>query len=384
MKVTQIAIGRFHHFHLARQLEKHELLDKIYTGYPRFKLKDEEGIAPGKIKTFPWLQAPFMKRGLVGLDKIKWLNEEWIWSIVQTFDNFVSMNIKEPGILFALSCNGLKSGAKMQSIGGKYICDRGSSHISYQNEILADEYSHWGLQFKGIDQRIIDKEKKEYAQANYITVPSEFVKLSFIEKGVDPKKIIKIPYGARLDRFYKQGEAPKDKFRVLWVGGINIRKGFLYALEAFQKIKHPQKKFVVIGAIEPQIKNILAQYNLNQVEFKGQIPNIQLLHYYSTSHAFILPSLEEGLAMVQGEALACGCPVIASSNTGAADLFTDEQEGFIVPIRSVDALTEKLQLLADQPALQKSMSAKALIRTQQLNGWDTYGQQMVTFLNNII
>ena len=44
MKIIQITIGRFHHFHLARQMEKHNLLEKIYTGYPKFKLKDETGI----------------------------------------------------------------------------------------------------------------------------------------------------------------------------------------------------------------------------------------------------------------------------------------------------------------------------------------------------
>ena len=43
MNVSQISIARFHHFHLARQLEKHGLLEALYTGYPRFKLSDEPG-----------------------------------------------------------------------------------------------------------------------------------------------------------------------------------------------------------------------------------------------------------------------------------------------------------------------------------------------------
>ena len=76
MNVTQISIGRFHHFHLARQLEKHNLLEAIYTGYPRFKLKDEAGIPPEKIKTFPWFQVPYLMLGRVGLDKWHWLNSE--------------------------------------------------------------------------------------------------------------------------------------------------------------------------------------------------------------------------------------------------------------------------------------------------------------------
>ena len=69
MKVTQITPGRFHHFHLARQLQKYDLLDSLYTGYPKFKLKDEQGIPQEKIKTFPWIQTPYMKRSLLGLNK---------------------------------------------------------------------------------------------------------------------------------------------------------------------------------------------------------------------------------------------------------------------------------------------------------------------------
>ena len=55
MEVIQATIGRFHHFHLARQLEKSGLLGKIYTGYPKFKLKDEQGIPAKKIVSFPWI-----------------------------------------------------------------------------------------------------------------------------------------------------------------------------------------------------------------------------------------------------------------------------------------------------------------------------------------
>ena len=56
MKVTQISIGRFHHFHLARQLEIHGLLENIWTGYPKYKLKDELGIPQQKICSFAHLR----------------------------------------------------------------------------------------------------------------------------------------------------------------------------------------------------------------------------------------------------------------------------------------------------------------------------------------
>ncbi len=82
--------------------------------------------------------------------------------------------------------------------------------------------------------------------------------------------------------------------------------------------------------------------------------------------------------------LACGCPVIASTNTGGEDLFTDGAEGFIVPIRSPDAIAQRLQQLADDPALQVTMRAAALRRVQALGGWDQYGQNILTVVEDLV
>jgi starch synthase len=73
--------------------------------------------------------------------------------------------------------------------------------------------------------------------------------------------------------------------------------------------------------------------------------------------------------------MACGCPVIASTNTGGDDLYTDGVEGFIVPIRDAGAITERMQMLADDPELQRTMREAALRRVHSLGGWTTYGDR---------
>jgi glycosyltransferase involved in cell wall biosynthesis len=103
----------------------------------------------------------------------------------------------------------------------------------------------------------------------------------------------------------------------------------------------------------------------------------------SRSHVFVLPSIEEGLALVQAQAMACGCPVIASTNTGAADLFESGLEGFEVPIRCSDAIAEKLQTLADQPGQRDYMRQKALERVKALGGWKSYGDNYMSFLTQL-
>lgn len=88
--------------------------------------------------------------------------------------------------------------------------------------------------------------------------------------------------------------------------------------------------------------------------------------------------------MVMAEAMACGCPVIATTNTGGPDLFQDGLEGFIVPIRDASAIAERMQWLADDPARQQQMSAAGLERIKYLGGWDTYGDAMLNLFTELV
>jgi len=386
MKATQISIGRFHHFHLARQLEKHGLLAALYTGYPRFKLSDEPSIPPSKVKTFPWLQAPYMARGKVGLDRWPWLNREWAWHAHQTLDRYVASKIQDPTILIALSGSGLHAGRKAQAVGGIYICDRGSSHIRTQNQLLTDEYGRYGAQWCAIDARSIAKEESEYEQADWISIPSQFCYASFVEMGVPAAKLLKIPYGSRLERFYPEAcsNSIPEEFRILFVGAAGPRKGFIDLLQAFERFRHPSKRLLLIGSLASEAQKLLAASDQSRITFLGSVDNASLRQYYSQASVFVLPSIEEGLAMVTGEAMACGCPVIASTNTGASELITDGIEGFIVPIRSPDVIADRLQQLADQPELRERMGQAALARVQALGGWDAYGDAWAKHIQSAV
>ncbi len=132
------------------------------------------------------------------------------------------------------------------------------------------------------------------------------------------------------------------------------------------------------------MKTVLDRLPQQSVELLGALPQEQLAHLMSTSHVMVLPSIEEGLALVQGQALACGCPVLCSTNTGGEDLFTSGVEGFVVPVRDVEALTDRMQRLADDPALQSQMSEAALHRVRLLGGWDDYGDRWEFLLKHLV
>jgi glycosyltransferase involved in cell wall biosynthesis len=75
--------------------------------------------------------------------------------------------------------------------------------------------------------------------------------------------------------------------------------------------------------------------------------------------------------------------VLASTNTGGEDLFSDGVEGFIVPVRDVEALRERMQRLADDPALQQRMSEAALARVRSIGGWNEYGDRWMSLLQEL-
>jgi glycosyltransferase involved in cell wall biosynthesis len=116
----------------------------------------------------------------------------------------------------------------------------------------------------------------------------------------------------------------------------------------------------------------------------GPVPQSELKTLMSRSHVMALPSVEEGLAMVQAQAMACGCPVIATTNTGAEEIITDGAEGFIVPIRDVDALAGRLQYMADHPDERAAMGQKALAKVQGFGGWRAYGDRAMAIYEEAV
>ncbi|MCL1926184.1 MAG: glycosyltransferase family 4 protein [Syntrophorhabdaceae bacterium] len=379
VRVTVVCSARFHHFDLARQLSKRDMLVKFFAGYPGWKLRGED-LPSEKVVTFPWFTTPYMALSRWGMLKEP-LQRELAWAAHEALDTYVSRRLPECDVLFVLSGSGLRSFRVASRLGIRTVCDRGSSHIRYQEAILKEEFSQWGERFPGIDPRFIAKEEAEYEAADIITVPSEFARNSFVEMGVSPLKLRKAPYGVDLRCFEKTCDPEKGGFDVLFVGQVSFQKGVPYLLKAFEGLRHSRKCLRIVGPMQPEMERYLKRYPpAGKVEILGAMPQKELKNVMSRSHVMVLPSVEEGLALVQAQAMACGCPVIGTTNTGASDLFTDGVEGFIVRPRDPCAITERLQLMADDPEQRNRISENALKRVAGMGGWDDYGARISEIL----
>lgn len=378
MKVALSTIGKFHTFDLARELHARGALSVILSGYPRFKLRDES-LPQELIRTFPLVHGAYMAFPWRGRISRYWLGQ-WEYLDAWSFGVFAARNLPECDVYVGLSASSLRAGKKAKSRGARYVCDRGSSHIRVQDQIEREEHERWGLPYAGIDPRIVDAEEAEYAEADCVTVPSHFAYRSFLSQGIAPEKLRHLPYGVDLSRFEPAGVPPRGEFNILFVGAMSLRKGIQYLAQAFHQIHHPAKTLSFVGGPSLELIELLRQRNLwpENARVFGHVPQSQLKNMMSRSHVMVLPSVEEGLALVQAQAMACACPVIGTHHTGAEDLFNDGQEGYIVPIRDANALAERLQYLADHPDQRADMGQRALAKVQSFGGWQRYGEKAMS------
>ena len=379
MKVIVSVGGRFHAFNLAQQLEKRGFLQKLITSYPKFETV-KYGIPKNKIKSIlikevidrGWRKAPVFLKNL-------W-NPQYLMH--EIFDRLASRGVKEGDLFVGLSSFASYSFLEAKKRGMVTVVDRGSSHMLYQQKILKEEYEAHGLKAQLAHPKIVEKELTEYREADYIAIPSLFVKRTFLANGVSEKKLIHVPYGVELKDFY---QIPKtdDTFRVVFVGGMTLRKGVHYLLKAFSELNLPNSELLLVGSLTDEIKPFFKKYE-GSFNWIGPKPQKELYKYYSQGSVFAMMSIEEGLAMVQAQAMACGLPMICTTNTGGEDLIREGVDGFVIPIRDTESLKKKLVFLYENPDIRKQMGESAKVRVSSGFTWDDYGDKMIKAYEKIL
>ena len=369
----RIAVGtttRFHMLDLARELRRLGEAVSLFTALPSTRVDRE---LRDCAHTRPWRLLAWRSAGRLPVlrDKNFWENGtfrdlgRWFGRMVQRADF---------DVVDCLDGIGLEAGRSVQRRGGVWILNRGSIHILTQKEIALAEYGRWKLAAPKtyFDPWMVERGLAEYDEADAIVVPSRFARRTFVERGVDPESVHVCPYGVDLSMFRPEPRVD-CKFRVLFVGAMSVRKGLPYLFEALGPlIRSGAVELWLVGAT-PEGASILDR-NADLFTYHGVQPRSRLSWFFSQATVLILPSLEEGLALVQAQALACGTPVISTANAGAEDLFTDGVEGFIIPPRDPAAIRDRVERLLDDPALLTRMKSAALERVRSLGGWARYGQ----------
>ena len=381
MRVTYNSPNRSHHYRYAAALARAGCLHMFVCGFSRFSpraaLPETECrmIRADQIQNIYLASLKFRLPSSIS-DELAYLSKLWI-------DRRSTAPARASDLFLFYSGSGLHTCRQLQDSRTIRVAEAVNGHVLVQERIMREEHRLLGLPFRGFHRREVARRVREYELADAILCPSHFVKDSFVSEGWEPGRVHVVPFGIPLPESTDARPPASETFRVLYVGQLSPRKGLRYLIEAFTKIRHPRKELVIVGPrSEPSgLEGITIP---DGVRFTGVLKGAELAQAYREASVFVLPTIEEGLALVLGEALTHGTPVIATINSGGADLFEDAQEGFLTPIRDPEAIARRLQQLADDPALRERMSQAAVARMKTLGGWDRTDRLLIAALEEMV
>jgi glycosyltransferase involved in cell wall biosynthesis len=224
------------------------------------------------------------------------------------------------------------------------VLDNPNGHIRNYAQICERESRRWcGNKFHGHPSpAMVERVEEEYELADRIRVYSEWGKASMIRFGVPESKIHILRQTVNLDRFHPAAAQPlaAGPLRVCYVGSLDLRKGFIYMLKAIRAIGAKRVQLRIVGATgDRDCAKLLA---CESAGLQIEVAPGDSLPVYQASELLVIPTLEDGLPFVLVEGLACGLPVIVTSEAGASECVRPGQAGWVVPAADVEALAAAL------------------------------------------
>jgi glycosyltransferase involved in cell wall biosynthesis len=292
--------------------------------------------------------------------------------VYRDLDAYVASNLdKFPGVraVYAYEDGALYQFREARKSGIHCIYDLPIGYWRANRKFSAEE-AELQPEWKGTLNALADSDAKcalkdqELELADTVIVPSTFVK-STLELYPGKKKVVVNPFGVPANISERREVTnPDQPLRVLYVGSLTQRKGIAYLFKAVEQAG----KAVTLTVIGRKVGHsaLLDKY-CERHRWLSSLPHHEILAEMRRHDVFVFPSLFEGLALVQGEALSQGLPVITTPNSGGTDILRDGIEGFIVPIRDPDAITARLLQFYGDRELLHQMSESARERAVHLD-----------------
>ena len=350
-------------YHAVRGIYRHDCLKRLFClDYAETEIDKRkiENVKPAYFTSLP-LRAinRFISRDF---------NHYWYTNCL--YDFLVSKKLDGCEIFHGWNNHSLRSSRRAKELGAITIIERASSHPLTQDKLLQDEYKKFDI--KKNKNIFLKRSCNELEECSYITVPSDFVKESFLERDFSEEKLIKIPFGVDIGK-YKPIKKENDKFIVLFVGQIMLRKGVQYLLKAWEELNLKNAELRICGASSPEFKNIIEKYrNRNSIKFLGFVSSVE--EEFKNADIFCFPSIEEGSALVTYEAMAAGLPLITTYNSGS--VARDGKDGFVISIRDVKIIKDKIQYFYNNVEEIKRMGRNARKQVENYS-WERYGDELV-------
>jgi glycosyltransferase involved in cell wall biosynthesis len=261
------------------------------------------------------------------------------------------------------------------------VLERPNAHTAFAYAVVRDECERLGVPLPADHEHAYNAitlrhEEEEFALADRLLCPSDFVRQTFLDRGHAAERLVRHQYGYDPERFFAPAQRPGGDrpLTVLFAGVAAVRKGLHFALEAW--LRSPASadgRFLIAGSFLPEyaqrLAPLLAHPSVEALGHRDDVPELM-----RQADALVLPSLEEGSALVTSEALASGCVPLVSDAAGA--LCEDGASGLVHRAGDVGALAAQLTALRADAALLARLRAGCGRRAPQLT-WDRAGVRLV-------
>ena len=268
------------------------------------------------------------------------------------------------------------------------VLERPNAHTGFAMEVVQRECEYLGVALPphhehAYDAYKLSREEEEYQLADYLLCPSDFVVRTFLDRGFTPEKLVRHQYGFDERVYYPNSRRQETKggLTMLFAGGCAPRKGLHYALEAWLRSPAPyQGTFLIAGEFVPayaeRLTPMLSHPSVRVLGHRNDVPELM-----RRSDILILPSVEEGSALVTSEARGSGCVLLVSEATGA--YCKHMENGLVHRVGDVEALAQQITMLHEDRALLESLRARSL-RTAHEVTWTAAGVKLLEVYRDVI
>jgi glycosyltransferase involved in cell wall biosynthesis len=378
---------------LLDECEKKDLLAKFFTTIGKGKNTNFILKNISNRRAYPILDQkiyrqwfPEISRLLFGRYKTQIERKNDTDKVYEKLDRKVSKNLEKLNI----SCvHGYEDGAAhtfrmAKELGIRCSYELPIAHWATSRRLLAQEaerYPEWIPTLDSIkeNEEKLHRKEQELELADCISCPSKFV-LQSIPSNIRNSKPCQVAhFGSPFINEVKTEKLLKNNsqnLKILFVGSMSQRKGLADLFNALKILKSQHVSLTVIG----QPAMAMGFYRSQYPNFK-HIPtcsNEKVKSIMRKHDVLILPSIVEGCALVQLEALSCGLPIIVTKNTGGEDFIDEGQTGFLVPIRKPDKIAEKIEWFIDNINISPEM--KIFSKNKSLNyKWQNYAKRIINY-----
>jgi glycosyltransferase involved in cell wall biosynthesis len=249
----------------------------------------------------------------------------------------------KPDICYVFTQVGLEALRWCRRHGVPTVLESPNGHLRAFRQVYLDEYRQWcrGTYRGHPSAAMVARVEEEYALADRIRVSSEWAQASLAEGGVPASRVTVLQQAVDLTTFAPSttvGE-PAGPLRVVFVGTLDMRKGFVYLLDALRRLQQPVTLDLVGGTVDRCTRRLLADCARGlDVHARAGDPRAA----YRLAEVSVLPTLEDGSPFAAAEAMASGLPLIVTDACGAREWVDEGRTGWIVPPRDAGAIAAAL------------------------------------------